>query len=66
MKINITYMIPSVEGVYAVSKKKKLDAKSDEKKDNSNKKNNGAYLPDMLRLLLLCFYFAFVTAASLV
>lgn len=40
MKINITYMVPGVESVYAINKKKKLDAKSDEKKDNSNKKNN--------------------------
>lgn len=40
MKINITYMVPGVESVYAINKKKKLDAKSDEKKDNSRKKNN--------------------------
>lgn len=38
MKINITYMVPGVESVYAINKKKKLDAKSDEKKDNSKKK----------------------------
>ena len=35
MKINITYMVPGVESVYAINKKKKLDAKSDEKKDKN-------------------------------